>query len=153
MAMTAILRGNVAHRGPTALIEKALPRLHEVPTSVLQSRHIQTRKLLKWPTELMDKKISTFAERQAENKRKFDNNNQAQQQLPKRQNVGLKLTPLGLVKEKSMLELYKAVQQVQVSPQWPVHCKMRKTGKSVTVMLTRTVWSSMLLQSKNPHIL
>ncbi|GJV55276.1 hypothetical protein Tco_1456281 [Tanacetum coccineum] len=30
---------------------------------------------------------STFAERQAENKRKHDNNNQAQQQLPKRQNV------------------------------------------------------------------
>ncbi|GJV11562.1 hypothetical protein Tco_1353103 [Tanacetum coccineum] len=37
--------------------------------------------------ELMDKKISTFAERQAENKRKLDNNHQAQQQLPKRQNV------------------------------------------------------------------
>ncbi|GKA82631.1 reverse transcriptase domain-containing protein, partial [Tanacetum coccineum] len=33
------------------------------------------------------KKISTFAERQAENKRKLDNNHQAQQQLPKRQNV------------------------------------------------------------------
>ncbi|GJX64742.1 hypothetical protein Tco_0299085 [Tanacetum coccineum] len=31
--------------------------------------------------------ISTFAERQAENKRKLDNNHQAQQQLPKRQNV------------------------------------------------------------------
>ncbi|GJT76913.1 RNA-directed DNA polymerase, eukaryota [Tanacetum coccineum] len=38
-------------------------------------------------TELMDKKINTFAERQAENKRKLDNNRQAQQQLPKRQNV------------------------------------------------------------------
>ncbi|GKA16485.1 reverse transcriptase domain-containing protein [Tanacetum coccineum] len=38
-------------------------------------------------TKLMDKKISTFAERQAENKRKLDNNHQAQQQLPKRQNV------------------------------------------------------------------
>ncbi|GKD51441.1 putative reverse transcriptase domain-containing protein [Tanacetum coccineum] len=32
-------------------------------------------------------KIHTLAERQAENKRKSDNNNQAQQQLPKRQNV------------------------------------------------------------------
>ncbi|GJW54099.1 hypothetical protein Tco_0098184 [Tanacetum coccineum] len=30
-------------------------------------------------TELMDKKISTFAERQAENKRKLDNNHQSQQ--------------------------------------------------------------------------
>ncbi|GJT35629.1 reverse transcriptase domain-containing protein [Tanacetum coccineum] len=38
-------------------------------------------------TKLMDKKISTLAERQAENKRKLDNNNQAQQQSPKRQNV------------------------------------------------------------------
>ncbi|GKG25029.1 hypothetical protein Tco_0395657, partial [Tanacetum coccineum] len=38
-------------------------------------------------TELMDKKISTLAERQSENKRKLDNNNQAQQQSPKRQNV------------------------------------------------------------------
>ncbi|GJY52298.1 reverse transcriptase domain-containing protein [Tanacetum coccineum] len=50
-------------------------------------------------TELMDKKICTLAERQAENKRKFNNNDQAenkrkfnnndqaQQQFPKRQNV------------------------------------------------------------------
>ncbi|GKF88915.1 reverse transcriptase domain-containing protein, partial [Tanacetum coccineum] len=38
-------------------------------------------------TKLMDKKTSILAERQAENKRKFDNNNQAQQQSPKRQNV------------------------------------------------------------------
>ncbi|GJU08089.1 hypothetical protein Tco_1124519 [Tanacetum coccineum] len=35
----------------------------------------------------MIKEGSAYAERQAENKRKFDNNNQAQQQLPKRQNV------------------------------------------------------------------
>ncbi|GKD60554.1 reverse transcriptase domain-containing protein, partial [Tanacetum coccineum] len=42
---------------------------------------------IEFETELMDKKISTFAERQAENKRKLDNNNQAQQQFPKRQNV------------------------------------------------------------------
>ncbi|GKC54108.1 hypothetical protein Tco_1076853, partial [Tanacetum coccineum] len=34
-----------------------------------------------------DKKISTLAERQVENKRKLDNNNQAHQQSPKRQNV------------------------------------------------------------------
>ncbi|GJX70738.1 putative reverse transcriptase domain-containing protein, partial [Tanacetum coccineum] len=41
-------------------------------------------------TELMDKKISTFAKRQAENKRKFDDtsrNNQNQQKPPKRHNV------------------------------------------------------------------
>ncbi|GKG61471.1 hypothetical protein Tco_0619196, partial [Tanacetum coccineum] len=41
-------------------------------------------------TELMDKKISTLAERQTKNKRKFDETsriNQNQQQPPKRQNV------------------------------------------------------------------
>ncbi|GKE21484.1 reverse transcriptase domain-containing protein [Tanacetum coccineum] len=37
--------------------------------------------------DLMDQKIYTFAERQDENKRKLDNDNQAQQQPPKKQNV------------------------------------------------------------------
>ncbi|GKF58262.1 RNA-directed DNA polymerase, eukaryota, partial [Tanacetum coccineum] len=37
--------------------------------------------------DLMDNKICTIAERQAENKRKIDNKNQAQQQPPKKQNV------------------------------------------------------------------
>nr|GEV05109.1 hypothetical protein [Tanacetum cinerariifolium] len=36
--------------------------------------------------DLMDQKLHTYAERQTESQRKFDNNNQAQQ-LPKRQNV------------------------------------------------------------------
>ncbi|GJV76022.1 reverse transcriptase domain-containing protein [Tanacetum coccineum] len=42
--------------------------------------------------ELMDKKISTLAERQAENKRKLDKNNQAQQQPPKKQGVAITYT-------------------------------------------------------------
>nr|GEZ85761.1 hypothetical protein [Tanacetum cinerariifolium] len=37
--------------------------------------------------DLMDQKLRTYAERQAENKRKLDNNNQAQQQLIKKQKV------------------------------------------------------------------
>nr|GFA97211.1 hypothetical protein [Tanacetum cinerariifolium] len=37
--------------------------------------------------DLMDQKLRTNVERQAENKRKLDNNNQAQQQLLKKQNV------------------------------------------------------------------
>nr|GFA56281.1 hypothetical protein [Tanacetum cinerariifolium] len=37
--------------------------------------------------DLMDQKLRTYAERQAENKRKLDNNHQAQQQLLKKQNV------------------------------------------------------------------
>ncbi|GJT40608.1 putative reverse transcriptase domain-containing protein, partial [Tanacetum coccineum] len=45
---------------------------------------------IEFATKLMDKKISTFAERQADNRRKFDDtskNNQNQQQPPKRQNI------------------------------------------------------------------
>nr|GFB74014.1 hypothetical protein [Tanacetum cinerariifolium] len=38
-------------------------------------------------SDLMDQKHRTYAERQAGNKRKLDNNNQAQHQFPKRQNV------------------------------------------------------------------
>nr|GEX75661.1 hypothetical protein [Tanacetum cinerariifolium]GEY42285.1 hypothetical protein [Tanacetum cinerariifolium] len=37
--------------------------------------------------DLMDQKLRTYAERQAENKRKLDNNNQDQQQLLKKHNV------------------------------------------------------------------
>ncbi|GJZ10143.1 reverse transcriptase domain-containing protein [Tanacetum coccineum] len=55
--------------------------------SVVASKPKTMQEATEMATELMDKKISTFAERQAENKRKLDNNHQAQQQLPKRQNV------------------------------------------------------------------
>ncbi|GJS03360.1 reverse transcriptase domain-containing protein [Tanacetum coccineum] len=55
--------------------------------NVVASKPKTMQEATEMATELMDKKISTFAERQAENKRKLDNNNQAQQQLPKRQNV------------------------------------------------------------------
>ncbi|GJX03475.1 putative reverse transcriptase domain-containing protein [Tanacetum coccineum] len=58
--------------------------IHE---SVMASRPKIMQDAIEMVTELMDKKISTLAERQAENKRKLDNNNQAQQQSPKRQNV------------------------------------------------------------------
>ncbi|GKG28665.1 reverse transcriptase domain-containing protein, partial [Tanacetum coccineum] len=56
--------------------------------SVVASRLKTMQDAIEMATELMDKKISTLAERQTENKRrKLDNNNQAQQQSPKRQNV------------------------------------------------------------------
>ncbi|GJX57995.1 putative reverse transcriptase domain-containing protein, partial [Tanacetum coccineum] len=49
-----------------------------------------TQDAIEFATELVDKKISTYAERQDENKRKFDDtskNNQNQQQKNKRQNT------------------------------------------------------------------
>nr|GEY08095.1 hypothetical protein [Tanacetum cinerariifolium] len=61
--------------------------IHE---SVMASRPKEMQKAIEIATEIMDKKINTFAEHQAENKRKFDDtskNNQNQQQSFKRQNV------------------------------------------------------------------
>ncbi|GJS19200.1 reverse transcriptase domain-containing protein [Tanacetum coccineum] len=55
--------------------------------NIIASRPKTMQDAIEMATELMDKKISTLAERQAENKRRLENNNQAQQQSPKRQNV------------------------------------------------------------------
>ncbi|GJU02094.1 hypothetical protein Tco_1112432 [Tanacetum coccineum] len=57
--------------------------------SVMAYKPKTTQDAIEFATELMDKKISTLAERQAENKRKLDNNNQAQQQPPKKQGVAI----------------------------------------------------------------
>ncbi|GJY68188.1 reverse transcriptase domain-containing protein [Tanacetum coccineum] len=55
--------------------------------SVVASKPKTMQKAIEIATELMDKKIHTFAEHQAENKRKHDDNEQQQQQN-KRQNTG-----------------------------------------------------------------
>ncbi|GKA73178.1 reverse transcriptase domain-containing protein [Tanacetum coccineum] len=60
--------------------------------SVMESKPKTRQDSIEFATELMDKKISTLAERQAENKRKLDNNNQAQQQPPKKQGVAIAYT-------------------------------------------------------------
>ncbi|GJU67276.1 putative reverse transcriptase domain-containing protein [Tanacetum coccineum] len=60
-------------------------------TTVASKRENHAKEAVEMPTKLMDKKVSTIAERQAENKRKFENtfqNNQNQQQQNKRQNTG-----------------------------------------------------------------
>ncbi|GJZ85047.1 reverse transcriptase domain-containing protein [Tanacetum coccineum] len=63
--------------------------IHE---SVMASRTKTMQDAIEFATKLMDKKIHTLAERQAENKRKFDNNNQAQQQPPKKQGMAIAYT-------------------------------------------------------------
>ncbi|GKC91691.1 hypothetical protein Tco_1152340 [Tanacetum coccineum] len=72
--------------------------IHE---SVMASRPKTMQDAIEMATELMDKKISTLAERQANltTTTKLNNN------LP-RDKIWLKLTPLGLVKGRSMLELF-----------------------------------------------
>ncbi|GJX59486.1 hypothetical protein Tco_0290876 [Tanacetum coccineum] len=60
--------------------------------SVMASKPKTTQDAIEFATELMDKKISTLAECQAENKRKLNNNNQAQQQPLKKQGVAISYT-------------------------------------------------------------
>nr|GEV92676.1 putative reverse transcriptase domain-containing protein [Tanacetum cinerariifolium] len=60
--------------------------------SVMASKPKTMQDAIEFATELMDKKISTLAERQAEDKRKLNNNNQAQQQPPKKQGVAIAYT-------------------------------------------------------------
>ncbi|GJV48304.1 putative reverse transcriptase domain-containing protein [Tanacetum coccineum] len=59
--------------------------------NIVASKPKTMQEAVEMATELMDKKVSTNAERQAENKRKFENtsrNNQNQQQQNKRKNTG-----------------------------------------------------------------
>ncbi|GJS36593.1 RNA-directed DNA polymerase, eukaryota [Tanacetum coccineum] len=60
--------------------------------SVMASKPKTMQDEIEFATKLMDKKINTLAERQAKNKRKLDNNNQAQQQPPKKQGVAIDYT-------------------------------------------------------------
>ncbi|GJT29274.1 hypothetical protein Tco_0909549 [Tanacetum coccineum] len=55
--------------------------------SVMASKPKTMQYVIKIANDLMDQKIRTFAERQAENKKKLDNDNQAQQEPLKKQNV------------------------------------------------------------------
>ncbi|GKB30403.1 hypothetical protein Tco_0869804 [Tanacetum coccineum] len=54
--------------------------------SVMASKPKKMQDVIEFANELMDQKIRTFAEKQAKNKRKLDNDNQAQQP-PKKQNM------------------------------------------------------------------
>ncbi|GKF03195.1 hypothetical protein Tco_0030118 [Tanacetum coccineum] len=66
--------------------------LDMIHRSVMASKPKTMQDAIKFATELMDKKIDTLAERQAENKRKLDNNNQAQQQPLKKQAMAITYT-------------------------------------------------------------
>ncbi|GKD79100.1 putative reverse transcriptase domain-containing protein [Tanacetum coccineum] len=72
-------------------LETELWNLKMIGTNVVSNNNI-LQEAIEMATELMDKRVSTIAERQAENKRKFENtsrNNQNQQQQQnKRQNTG-----------------------------------------------------------------
>nr|GEU74665.1 hypothetical protein [Tanacetum cinerariifolium] len=69
--------------------------LNMIHESVMASKPKTMQDAVEFTTELMDKKICTFVERQTENKRKYEDtsrNNQNQQQQNKRQNTGMAYT-------------------------------------------------------------
>ncbi|GJW64946.1 putative reverse transcriptase domain-containing protein [Tanacetum coccineum] len=72
-------------------VEKYVGRLPDmIQGSVMASKLKTMQEAVEFANDLMDQKIRTFAKRQAENKRKLENNprdNQAQQQTFKRQNI------------------------------------------------------------------
>nr|GEV42230.1 hypothetical protein [Tanacetum cinerariifolium] len=75
-------------------VEKYISGLSDtIHDSVNATRPKAMQEAIEFATELMDRKIRTFAERQTENKRKQDdNNNQAQQQPLKKQGVAITYT-------------------------------------------------------------
>nr|GEZ80276.1 hypothetical protein [Tanacetum cinerariifolium] len=58
--------------------------LDNIHRNVISARPKTLDDTIELANDLMDQKLRTYVERQAENKRKLDNNNQAQQQLLKR---------------------------------------------------------------------
>ncbi|GJU37860.1 hypothetical protein Tco_1186214 [Tanacetum coccineum] len=85
MALTAILRGTVSGcslRSQTKLKGNVRGNARHDPWKHRSFKAKTMQEAIEMATELMDKRVSTIAERQAENKRKFENtsrNNQNQQ--------------------------------------------------------------------------
>ncbi|GJV72077.1 zf-CCHC domain-containing protein [Tanacetum coccineum] len=72
----------------TDVVKKYVEGLPDmIQGSVMVSKPKTMQEAIKISNDLMDQKVRAYAERQAENKRKLDNNNQAQKQPPKKQNV------------------------------------------------------------------
>ncbi|GJV81620.1 hypothetical protein Tco_1517490 [Tanacetum coccineum] len=84
--------GSLRHYKSEYLIVKFQNRVDMIHGRVMASKPKTMQDAIEFATKLMDKKISTLVERQAENKRKLDNNNQAQQKPPKKQGVAIAYT-------------------------------------------------------------
>ncbi|GJT42894.1 hypothetical protein Tco_0951609 [Tanacetum coccineum] len=85
-------------------VEKYVRGLHDmIQGSVMASKPKTMQDAIEFATELMDQKIRTFAKRQAENKRKLENDNQAQRQPPKRQKVARAYSDLSRVLQMPIL--------------------------------------------------
>ncbi|GJU24756.1 putative reverse transcriptase domain-containing protein [Tanacetum coccineum] len=110
--------------------------------NIVASKPKTMQEAVEMATELMDKKVITIAERQAENKRKFENtsrNNQNQQQQNKRQNTAGPILH-GLVKRSHTGDLNPYALSATITT-------MRGMAQSRTYLLR--VWCSRTLQEGN----
>ncbi|GKB84708.1 reverse transcriptase domain-containing protein [Tanacetum coccineum] len=74
-------------------VEKYVRGLFDmIQGSVMASKPKTMQEAIEIDNDLMDQKVRAYAERQVKNKMKFDNNNQAQQQPPKKQSVAIAYT-------------------------------------------------------------
>nr|GFA24285.1 hypothetical protein [Tanacetum cinerariifolium] len=72
----------------TEKVDKYISELTDnIHGNVMSARPKTPDDAIELANDLMDQKLRTYTERQAENKRKLDNNNRDQQQLLKKQNV------------------------------------------------------------------
>nr|GEW92620.1 hypothetical protein [Tanacetum cinerariifolium] len=72
----------------TEKVDKYISRLPDnIYGNVISARPKTLDDVIELANDLMDQKLRTYAERQVKNKRKLDNNNQAQQRFLKKQNV------------------------------------------------------------------
>nr|GEV14024.1 hypothetical protein [Tanacetum cinerariifolium] len=98
MPWAALKRMIIDKYCPRAKVEKYIGGHPDmIHGSVKASKPHSTQEVIKFATEMMDKKMLTHAERQAEYKRKFDDtsrNTQHQQQPPKRNNVARAYTAM-----------------------------------------------------------
>nr|GEW03083.1 hypothetical protein [Tanacetum cinerariifolium] len=102
-----IVGHNVAYAMPWKTLKKMMTDKY-CPRGDIKKLEIEMWNLkdaIRFATKLMDQKFRTMAERQAKSKRKFDDNNQTQQQPP-RSKMWQGLILLGLARRRSMLGLY-----------------------------------------------
>ncbi|GJY00901.1 hypothetical protein Tco_0359053 [Tanacetum coccineum] len=107
--------------------------------SVMASKPKTMQDAVEFATELMDQKIHTFADRQAENKRKLEDNtrnNQTQQQPFKKQNVAMAYTA-GPNDKKELEDPYPCAPNVTIITKGSVH-----QGATITRKLA--IWPSIV---------
>ncbi|GJR15487.1 reverse transcriptase domain-containing protein [Tanacetum coccineum] len=114
--------------------------LLDIPCKCMVTKPKTMQDAIEFATELMDKKISTFAERQAENKKETDNNNQARTTTSQGGKCGSSFTQLGLGEIERVCWNSTTVQQVQVlyhnGP-----CTVKCANCKRVGHLTRDCWS------------